>query len=108
MATVFGNTYKVNITQPIGSTSDFAPDIVYEVNYGMVEGAFDVFDDPQEAYVLTDNKDIKSFTGKLIAIIHRINDVKNIWVISDKSYTKEEILERVNFMEQFFKVEVII
>lgn len=47
----------------------------------------------QDAYILGVNKPIKEFTGKVIAVIHRFDDVEEKLVVvpTDASLTKEEI-----------------
>jgi len=107
MARIIGETYKVIIDRPIGSTHPDYPDIVYQVNYGYIEGILAADGEQQDAYVLGVDNTITEFEGKLIAIIHRLNDVENKWVISNKEYSKEEIYSQVEFMEKYFKVEVL-
>ena len=62
----------------------------------------------QDAYILGVNKPIKEFTGKVIAVIHRFDDVEEKLVVvpTDASLTKEEIKRQVDFQEQFFKTEI--
>ena len=52
---------------------------------------------------------VQEFTGKIIAIIHRINDVEDKWVVAPEnmSFTKEEIMAQVAFQEQYFQTEMI-
>ena len=107
MARIIGETYKVIIDRPMGSTHPDYPDIVYQVNYGYIEGIMAADGEAQDAYVLGVDNTITEFEGKLIAIIHRLNDVENKWVISNKEYSKEEIYSQVEFMEKYFKVEVL-
>ena len=107
MARIIGEKYKVIIDRPIGSTHPDYPDIVYEVNYGYIDGILAADGEQQDAYVLGPTDVIEEFEGTLIAIIHRLNDVENKWVIANKSYTKEEIYKQIEFMEKYFKVEVL-
>ena len=64
----------------------------------------------QDAYILGVNQAIDEFIGKIIAIIHRINDIEDKWVVCpvDCTFTKEEILEQVFFQEKYFQTEIII
>lgn len=45
---------------------------------------------------------------KVIAIIHRYDDVEEKWVVApeDITFTKEEIEKRVHFQEQYFQSEI--
>lgn len=80
----------------------------YPVNYGYVEGIIAADGEEQDAYILGVNKPIKEFTGKVIAVIHRFDDVEEKLVVvpTDASLTKEEIKRQVDFQEQFFKTEI--
>lgn len=51
---------------------------------------------------------VKEFTGKVIAIIHRLNDVEDKWVAvpEDMTMTAQEIMEQVQFQEQYFETEI--
>ena len=105
---ILGRKCTVNVTNPIGSTLDTNPDITFAVNYGLVENEFDAAGEPQGAYILGIDKPISTFEGRLIGIIHRTNDTVNNWVVANIHLSKEEILEKVNFMEKYFNVEVIV
>jgi inorganic pyrophosphatase len=107
MSRIIGEKFTVIIDRPIGSTHPDNDDVVYEVNYGYIEGIIAPDGEEQDAYVLGVDEPIEEFTGTLIAIIHRLNDVENKWVISNKKYSKEEIYEQVKFVEKYFKVEIL-
>ena len=51
---------------------------------------------------------IQQFTGIVIAIIHRFDDVEEKWVVvpGDMMFTREEIENQVYFQEQYFKSEI--
>ena len=107
MARIIGETYKVIVDCPMGSEHPDNPDIIFDVNYGYVDGILAADNTEQGAYVLGVDEPVTEFEGKLIAIIHRINDVENKWVIANKPFTKEEIFEKVAFLEKYFKVEIL-
>jgi len=56
------------------------------------------------------NDTVEQFTGKVIAIIHRLDDVEDKWVVcpENKSFSKKEIAEKTGFQERFFNTEIII
>lgn len=62
----------------------------------------------QDAYVLGVDEPIAEFTGIIIAIIYRYDDVEEKWVVApeDVSLTVEEIEKQVHFQEQYFKSEI--
>ena len=63
----------------------------------------------QDAYILGVDVPVKEFVGKIIAIIHRYDDVEEKWVVVPRnmSYTKEEIKKQVEFQEKYFKSKII-
>ena len=106
---MIGKKVKVIIDRPLGSYHPKHKDIFYTVNYGYIEGIIAPDGEEQDAYVLGLNEPIKEFTGTVIAIIHRNNDVEEKWVVSsDKNkFSKEEIMKQVEFQEKYFNVEII-
>lgn len=60
--------------------------------------------------ILGVDKAVEKFTGKIIAIIHRLDDAEDKWVVcpENKTFSKEEIAQQVRFQEQFFKTEIIL
>lgn len=49
------------------------------------------------------------FCGKVIAIIHRIDDIEDKWVVAPEnaSYSREDIFKQVNFQEKYFNIEIV-
>ena len=82
---------------------------VYPVNYGFVPNTTSGDGEELDAYLLGVFEPVETYTGKVIAIIHRKDDDddKLIVVPSDKSYTNDQILALTEFQERFFKPEVI-
>ena len=70
----------VTIDRPLGSVHPSHPDIVYTVNYGYVEGIIAQNGEEQDVYVLGVDKPVKTFTGRIIAVIHRNDDIEEKWV----------------------------
>lgn len=105
---MIGQTVKVTIDRPLGSFHPNHPDIYYPVNYGYVEGIIAPDGEEQDVYILGVNEPLKEFTGRVIAVIHRFDDVEEKWVAAPENvtFTKEEIMEQVRFQERYFKSEV--
>ena len=105
---MIGQTVKVIIDRPLGSYHPNHPDMYYPVNYGYVEGIIAPDGEEQDVYVLGVDEPLKEFTGRVIAVIHRFDDVEEKWVAAPENvtFTKEEIMEQVRFQERFFKSEV--
>ena len=53
---------------------------------------------------------LQEFTGVVIAVIHRLDDVEEKWVVAPEGvkFSKEEIAEQVKFQEQYFRSEIIV
>lgn len=94
----------VTIDRPIGYVDAFKN--VYPINYGYIEGVMGGDGEEQDAYVVDCKEVIKEYKGKVIAIIHRKDDVECKWVVSNTPFTKEEIWNKVSFMEQYFDAEI--
>ena len=105
---MLGKVVKVVVDRPLGTYHPKYKDLFYSVNYGYVEGIFAADGEEQDAYILGVNEPIKEFTGKIIAVIHRFDDVEEKLVVvpTDVSLTKEEIMRQVYFQERFFKIEI--
>ena len=105
---MIGTMVKVIIDRPLGSYHPQHKDIYYSVNYGYIQGIMAPDGEEQDAYLLGVYEPVKEFVGKVIAIIHRLDDVENKWVVApeDVSFTREEIMEQVAFQEQYFHTEI--
>ena len=105
---MLGRVVKVIVDRPLGTYHPKYKDIYYSVNYGYVEGIIVADGEEQDAYILGVNEPIKEFSGKVIAIIHRFDDIEEKLVVAPEgiSFTKDEIMQQVNFQEQFFKIEI--
>ena len=100
---------KVIVDRPLGSQHPQYKETYYPINYGFVEGIMAEDEEEQDAYILGVNKPVEEFTGKVIAIIHRLNDVEDKWVVApeDELYSKEQIEEQVQFQEKYFEYEIL-
>ena len=79
------------------------------MNYGYVEGVIASDGEKQDAYVLGVDKPLKEFEGVILAIVHRINDVEDKWIVVPEGiiFSQEEIIKQVEFQEKFFNFEII-
>lgn len=101
---MIGSLVTVTVDRFLGSCHPKYRDLVYPINYGYVEGIFAPDGEYQDAYVLGVDTAVKEFTGKVIAVIHRFDDVEEKWVVAPEGvdFTDEEIARKVHFQEQFF------
>ncbi|MBE6609326.1 MAG: inorganic pyrophosphatase [Ruminococcaceae bacterium] len=105
---MIGKNVKVIVDRPLGSYHPKHKDLYYPINYGYVPDVMGGDGEEQDAYILGVDTPIKEFFGTVIAIIHRLDDVEDKWVVAPAgmSFTKEEILQEVKFQEQYFKIEI--
>ena len=105
---MLGKKVKVVIDRPLGTYHPKHKDIFYSVNYGYIEGIIAPDGEEQDAYVLGVNEPVSEFTGKIIAIIKRLDDVEEKWVVAPENmtFTKDEIMKQVEFQEKYFKTEI--
>ena len=106
---MIGKVVKVIVDRPIGTAHPNHKDLIYSVNYGYVPEIFAPDGEEQDAYILGVNEPVTEFLGKVIAIIHRLNDIEDKWVVAPEGsfFTKEEIANSVAFQEKFFDIEII-
>ena len=107
---MIGRIVTVTIDRPLGSCHPKHPDIYYSVNYGYIEGIIAPDGEEQDAYILGVDIPLQTFTGEVIAVIHRKDDVEDKWVVAPEgmTFSQEEIEELTRFQEQYFDSEVII
>lgn len=105
---MIGDIVTVKVDRAMGTYHPEHPDLYYPINYGYIEGVFAPDGEEQDAYLLGVPEPVKEFTGKIIAVVHRNNDVEEKWVVSPigVDFTKEEIERQINFQEQYFDSEV--
>ncbi len=106
---MLGEIVKVIVDRPLGSHHPDNNDIIYRVNYGYIEGIIAPDGEEQDAYILGIDKPISEYMGRVIAVVHRIDDIEDKWIVAseDVHYTKEEIIKQIEFQEQYFKYEII-
>ena len=105
---MIGTIVKVVVDRPLGTYHPKHKDIYYLVNYGYIPGVMAPDGEEQDAYILGVAQPVETFVGKVVAIIHRFDDVEEKWVVAPEgvSFTKEEIMRQVAFQEQYFRTEI--
>ena len=105
---MIGKVVKVVVDRPLGSHHPKHKDIIYPVNYGYISGVFAPDGEEQDAYILGVDEPVTEFVGKVIGIVHRLNDIEDKWIVADenKVFSKEEVENSVAFQERFFDIEI--
>ena len=103
-----GKIVKVKMDRPLGSVHP-KHGFIYSVNYGFIPNTISGDGEELDAYVLGEHKPLETFEGRVIAVIHRLNDDddKLVVVKDGKQYSNEQIDALVEFQEQWFEYEII-
>ena len=98
----------VKIDRPMGSKHP-KYDFIYPINYGYVPNTKSYDGEELDCYVLGIFEPLEEFTGKCIAVIHRLNDNddKLIIVPENRDFSNNEIRVLTEFQERFFESEII-
>ena len=104
-----GKIVTVTMDRPLGSKHP-KHGFVYELNYGYIEGTVSGDGEELDAYVLGEHKPLESFTGRVVAVIHRTNDNDDKLVVmaDGRNYSDDQIEALTEFQEQFFKHIILI
>jgi inorganic pyrophosphatase len=106
---MLGKIITVTVDRAMGTYHPNHPDILYPINYGYIKGIMAPDGEEQDAYILGISEPVEEFTGKIIAIIHRNNDVEDKWVVAPENttFSKEEIIKQTHFQEQYFETYIV-
>ena len=107
---MLGKIVTVTVDRPLGSFHPEHHDLYYPINYGFIEGTLAADGEEEDAYILGVSEPLTKFTGRVIAVIIRENDIENKWVVGPEntSFSKEEIIKQTYFQEKFFKSKIIL
>lgn len=100
---------SVIVDNPMGSKNSEYETTNYPINCGHIESIKVPSGDYQDAYILGVDKPLKSFDGKVIAIVNRKDDEEDRLVVApiDKQFTTKEINSMINFKEKYYKHKII-
>lgn len=107
---IIGKTVTVTVDRPLGSHHPVYKELCYPNNYGYIKGIMAPDGEEQDVYILGVDAPVEVFTGKVVAVIRRKDDVKDKWVVcpEDMTFTRKEIMEQVKFQEQYFESEIVL
>ncbi len=106
---IIGKTVSGSIDRQLGSSHPRYPNMIYPVNYGYVEDVWAEDGEKQDVYLLGIDIPVKEFTGRVIAIYQRIDDVEDKWIVSydGDDIPDEQILRQIHFQEQYFRGKLL-
>lgn len=103
-----GKTVRIKMDRPIGSRHPSHREIIYPVNYGYIPGVFGGDGEELDVYLLGVDVPVNEYTAKIVAIVHRHNDVEDKLVAAAEGafFSKEEIEKNVHFQERYYDTKV--
>ena len=101
-----GKKVFVKIDRPLASQHP-KHNFIYLLNYGYIPNTISGDGEELDAYVLGVFESIDSFEGKVIAVIHRLNDNDDKLVVAHKDYSDEAIRALTEFQERFFESIIV-
>lgn len=106
---MIGKIVTVTVDRALGTYHPQYTDMYYPINYGYVKGIIALDGEEQDAYILGVDAPVKEFTGKVIAVIKRNDDIEEKWVVAPEhlSFSKEEIIRQTYFQEQYFDSYIV-
>ncbi len=105
---LLGKSVEVTMDRPLGSKHP-KHGFVYEVNYGYIDGITAPDGEELDAYFLGVDTAVEKTQGVCIAVIHRLDNDDDKLVVTPNGVelSDEEIMNAVNFQEQYFKSVII-
>ena len=105
---ILGTGVRGTIDRPLGRPHPNHPDMIYPINYGYVDGLFAGDGDYQDVYLFGVDEPVKTYTGKIVGVYHRLNDCEDKWIVTPDGTKpdEEEILRTIEFQEQYYMGEL--
>lgn len=103
--TVLGKTVYIKMDRPIGTVHPKHPGLIYPINYGYIPTLLGGDREEQDVYLLGVDRPVNSACARIIAVVHREDDVEEKWVAAPPgaAFSREQILEQVRFQEQYYQ-----
>lgn len=104
-----GKYIEAKIDRPIGYLHVKGDkQLLYPINYGYIPGVFGGDGEELDVYCLGATQPLEQFTGKVIAIVHRADDVEDKLVACSlgRDYDVHEICREIYFQEKFYDTTI--
>ena len=105
-----GKTVTVCIDRPVGYVHHKGEKtLVYPINYGYIPGVLGGDGEELDVYVLGETLPLESFTGRIVGIVYRADDVEDKLIAAPENahYTAQEMTAAIHFQEKYFKTEIV-
>ena len=103
-----GKNVNIKIDRKLGSRHP-KHGFMYMLNYGFVPNTVSGDNEELDAYLIDEFEPVDEAVGKVIAVIHRVNDDDDKLVVSKngKNYSDDAIRALTEFQEKYFESEII-
>ena len=103
-----GKNVNIKIDRKVGSRHP-KHGFMYMLNYGFVPNTVSGDNEELDAYLIDEFEPVDEAVGKVIAVIHRVNDDDDKLVVSKngKNYSDDAIRALTEFQEKYFESEII-
>ncbi len=108
VSSYLGKIVNIRIDRPMGSAHPEHAECIYPVHYGYIPGVLGGDGEELDVYLLGVDKPVTEYMARIIAIVHRRNDVEDKLVAAPEgtNFAREEIEKAVYFQEQYYESEI--
>ncbi len=104
-----GKKVTIEIDRPIGYVhTKGEKTLIYPINYGYIPGVLGGDGEELDVYLLGVEQAVSSYTGRIIGIVYRANDVEDKLIMApeDEEYSAWEMARAVYFQEKYYQTTV--
>ena len=104
-----GKNVTIEIDRPIGYVHHKGEKtLVYPINYGYIPNVLGGDGEELDVYLIGIDEPVESYTGHIIGIVYRANDVEDKLVMApfNTSFSAEEIASAVYFQEKYYNTTI--
>lgn len=105
-----GTIVRIVIDRPLGSAHPRYPELIYPLNYGYIPKTLSGDGEEIDVYLLGVTEPVLNYTARVIAVIHRENDVEDKLVCAPEGihFTRAQIEDSIAFQERYFQSDVVL
>ena len=104
-----GRSVTIGIDRPVGYVHRKGEKtLVYPINYGYIPEVLGGDGEELDVFLLGVDEPVESFTGRVIGIAYRADDVEDKLIMSPEGmkFTAEQMAELVRFQEKYYHTTV--
>lgn len=104
-----GKTVTIGIDRPVGYVHHKGEKtLVYPINYGYIPDVLGGDGEELDVFLLGVDEPVESFTGQIIGIAYRADDVEDKLIMSPEGveFTAEQIARAVRFQEKYYHTTI--